>query len=142
MTRIKVELPDNFIFSTEMEVRISDLNYGGHLGHDTLLTMMHEARVRFLNKHGFTELDIDGAGIIVSEAVINYKSQAQYGEVLKMEMAIVDIFKKGCSFIYKVTEKISGREVARAKIGVVFFDYKNRKILSLPQKFKELLTGA
>ena len=37
MGRVKLELPETFSFSTELTVRVTDLNYGGHLGNaDTL----------------------------------------------------------------------------------------------------------
>ena len=48
MSRIKLALPDRWTFSTELPVRISDINYGGHLGNDAVLALAQEARVRFL----------------------------------------------------------------------------------------------
>ena len=40
MARIKLDMPDNYIFSTELPVRISDINYGGHLSNDAMLSML------------------------------------------------------------------------------------------------------
>ncbi|MCU0364969.1 MAG: hypothetical protein MUE93_04775 [Ignavibacteriaceae bacterium] len=40
MPRIKIETPDKFIFSTEIPIRITDINYGGHLGNDSLLSII------------------------------------------------------------------------------------------------------
>ncbi len=74
MARIKLELPENFPFDTELRVRITDVNYGGHMGNDALLGLLHEARVRFLAHHGLTELDIGGVGIIIADSVIVYQS--------------------------------------------------------------------
>jgi acyl-CoA thioester hydrolase len=140
MARIKIELPGEFDFSTEIPARISDINYGGHLGHDSVLSFTHEARVRLLRKYGFTEMDIEGSGLIISDVAIVYKSEAFYGETLKIEVAICDFSKYGCDFIYKITEKETGREIARAKTGIVFFDYENRKVASVPEKFKAIFT--
>lgn len=137
MARIKLDLPENFHFSTEIQVRISDINYGGHLGHDSILTLTHEARVRFLNKYGFSEMNIDGVGLIISDAALVYKSESFYGETLRIEIAVLDFSQYGCDFIYKITEKESGREVARAKTGIVFFDYEKRKVAPVPEKFKQ-----
>jgi len=39
-----------------------------------------------------------------------------------------------------VTEKVSGREVARAKTGIVFFDYAQRVIQHVPPTFSKLFT--
>ncbi len=136
MARVKLDLPEKFDFSTEISLRVSDINYGGHLGHDSILSLTHEARVRLLRKYGFTELNIDGPGLIISDAVIVYKSEAFYGETVQIEIAIRDFSKYGCDFVYKLTEKQAGREIARAKTGIVFFDYNERKVAYVPEKFR------
>lgn len=137
MARAKLDLPEKFGFSTEIPVRISDINYGGHLGNDSVLSLVHEARIRFLNAHGFTEFNIDGLGIIMTDAVILYKSEAFYGDILIIEVTAADFSKRGCDFLFKITNKETGKEVARAKTGIVFFDYNEKKIARVPEKFKE-----
>ncbi|MCC6135567.1 MAG: thioesterase family protein [Candidatus Contendobacter sp.] len=138
MARIKLDLPGRFPFSTELRVRITDVNYGGHMGNDALLGLLHEARVQFLAHYGLSELDICGAGIIMADSVIVYKSEAFPGELLELAVGVADFNKYGCDFIYRVTEKTSGREVARAKTGIVFFDYQRRVIQKVPQPFLDL----
>ena len=138
MARIKLDLPGRFPFSTELQIRITDVNYGGHLGNDALLGLLHEARVQFLAHYGLSELDIGGAGIIMADSVIVYKSEAFPGERLNFAVAVVDFNKYGCDFVYRVTETTSGREVARAKTGIVFFDYQRRAIQKVPQPFLDL----
>ena len=85
MGRIKIEIPDNFFFTTQIPVRISDINYGNHLGNDAVLSLVHEARVRFLKEFGYTELDIEGAGIMMADVAIVYKSQGYYGDILSID---------------------------------------------------------
>lgn len=138
MARIKLNLPDHFPFSTELQVRITDVNYGGHMGNDSLLGLLHEARVQFLAHYGLSELNIHGAGIIMADSVIIYKSEAFPSDKLDIAVAVVDFNPHGCDFVYQVTEKTSGREVARAKTGIVFFDYPRRAILKVPQPFCDL----
>lgn len=138
MARIKLELPENFPFDTELRVRITDVNYGGHMGNDALLGLLHEARVRFLAHHGLTELDIGGAGIIIADSVIVYQSEAFSGETLVIAVTVTDFNPYGCDFVYRVTEKASGREVARAKTGIVFFDYRQRTVQPVPSVFLDL----
>lgn len=48
MARISIDLPSTFTFSATIPVRITDLNYGGHVGNDTILSIIHEARVQYL----------------------------------------------------------------------------------------------
>lgn len=138
MARIKLELPDHFLFSVELQVRITDVNYGGHLGNDALLGLLHEARVRFLAHYGLIELNIGGVGIVVTDSVIVYKSEAFSGETLVIAVTVADFNPYGCDFIYRVTEKAINREVARAKTGIVFFDYQQRAVRPVPSVFREL----
>lgn len=140
MARIKLDLPEHFPFSTELQVRITDVNYGGHMGNDSLLGLLHEARVQFLAHYGLSELDIGGAGIIMADSVIVYKSEAFPGEVLDIAVTATDFNKYGCDFVYQVTERVSRREVARAKTGIVFFDYQKRAVQKTPQTFLNLFS--
>ena len=48
MPRLELKAREPYPFSCEMVVRTTDLNYGGHLGNDRLLSLVHEARVAFL----------------------------------------------------------------------------------------------
>ena len=140
MARIKLDLPADFPFSTELRVRITDVNYAGHMGNDVLLGLLHEARFRFMAHYGLRELDIEGLGLIIADSVIIYKSEAFVGETLTVAVAVNDFNQYGCDFVYRVTEKTSGREVARAKTGVVFFDYQQRVVQKVPQLFLDLFS--
>ena len=68
MARIRIELPDRFAFSTAIPLLISHINYGNHLDNAQLLGVVSEARLRFLKSLGYTELDVEGVGIIVADA--------------------------------------------------------------------------
>jgi len=46
-----------------------------------------------------------------------------------------DFNKYGCDFFYKVVRKNGGKEVARAKTGIVFFDYNRQKMVPVPAAF-------
>ncbi|MCF7792182.1 MAG: thioesterase family protein [Victivallales bacterium] len=139
MARVKLQLPEKFIFSTEIPVRITDLNYGNHLANDKLLGIIHETRVRFLESIGCTEMDVYGAGIILSDSVVIYKGQGFYNDLLKVEIAVSDIHKFGCDIFYKLTNTNSGVELARAKTGILFFNYEKQKLMSTPDKFYSIL---
>ena len=136
MPRIKIAIPDKFIYHTDTPIRITDINYGGHLGNDSLLSIIHEARVRFLKHLQYSESNIEGVGIIMIDSAIQYKSEGFYGDELTIDIAVNDFSVIGCDFVYRLTNKISNKEIAIAKTGIVFFDYEKRKTAPVPNKFK------
>lgn len=141
MPRIKVNLPENFLFSTEIHVRITDLNYGAHLGNDALLGILHEARVRFLQHVGSMEVDrATGKGHIMADVAIEYKGEAFHGDVLRIDMAANDFSRYGFDLVYWVRNQ-DGREIARAKTGMLAFDYNTRKLLPLTEEYTQRLRG-
>jgi len=141
MARIEIQLPEKFIFHSEIGVRVSDLNYGNHVGNDSILTLMQEARTLFYRSMGFeSEVRLEGMiGQIVSDAAIVYKSESFLGDTLKVEIAVGDLNKYGFDLFYKITNKATGKEVAHGKTGIVCFDYFKRKMASIPEKLVEKL---
>ncbi|MBP0048438.1 thioesterase family protein [Marinobacterium sp. AK62] len=136
MARIKLEMPDNYLFSTELAVRISDINYGGHLGNDAVLSMVHEARLRFLNHYHYTEMDVEGASIIMTDSAIVYKAEGFHGDRIQVDVTVADFNKYGCDIYYLLSNKDTAVEIAHAKTGIVFFDYDERKVLTVPEGFR------
>lgn len=136
MPRINIELPEQFGFSTELVIYQSHINYGGHLDNALLLTLVSEARSRYFKSLGYHEGNVEGVGIIMADAAVQYKSEAFQGETLIVHMAANDFGKKGCDLVWQMIEKTSGREVARGKAGIVFMDYVARKVAPVPEEFR------
>ncbi|MFZ4537452.1 acyl-CoA thioesterase [Propionivibrio sp.] len=136
MSRIRIELPEQFPFATEITLYLIHMNYGGHLDNALLLTVVSEARARFFQSLGYTELDIEGVGIIVSDAALQYRSEAFHGEVMVVSMGAANFGSKGCDLLWRMNERSSNREVARGKTGIVFFDYTERKVTQVPESFR------
>jgi len=141
MAKVKIDLPEKFIFKTEIPVRISDINYGGHLGNDSVLSIVHEARLRFLNQHNIIEFNANGPGIIMVDAAIEYKAESFYGDIIIVEIAVTDITGVGCDIVYRLTDKETKKIIALVKTGIVFYDYGKKKIISIPAKFITTLAG-
>jgi 4-hydroxybenzoyl-CoA thioesterase len=140
MARIQIRLPSHFAFSTNLTLYQSHLNYGGHLDNALLLTLVSEARVRFLKSLGYTELNIEGVGILVSDAALQYRSEAFHGEDMVIRMGATDLSRKGFDIVWAMNEQLTQREVARGKTGIVFFDYASRAVVAMPDAFREKLT--
>ncbi len=135
MARLTLDLPAWFPFSTELDVYVGHINYGGHLGNDSMLSLIHEARVRYLRHLGYTENDVEGAGLMMVDAVLIYRAEVFHGDRLVIEVAAGEMSRSGCDIFYRVTSRQSGKEAARAKTGVVFFDYDQRKVTRVPPGF-------
>jgi len=139
MARIKINLPEKFIFSTDIQPRITEINYGGHLGNDALLALAHEARARFLAAHQWSEMDVGGCGLIMVDAALMYLAEIFYGTTLRVEVAVTDMSRIGCDFVFRLTDRENGREAARVKTGMAFFDYRKRKVVRMPEGFRNTI---
>ncbi len=137
MARIKIELPDKFAFSTEIPVMARDINRGNHMSYNSLLSMIEETRVRFMRSINYSQENVNGAGIIAADVAVVYKQQGHYGQVLKFELAPADFSKKGCDFVFRISDSATGEEIARAKMGIVFFDYIKQKSVPVPEAFRK-----
>ena len=143
MARVRIEYPDKTLFETTLAVRITDLNYGGHVGNDTLLSYLQEARTTLLREWGYpgeTE-GIEGVGFIMADVAVSYKAELFYGDTLRIQMAAQDLSRSGFDWVYRVTRQGDNTLVALAKTGMVCFDYSERKIAGLPAAFKARLEG-
>ncbi|EXI90565.1 MAG: hypothetical protein AW12_01429 [Candidatus Accumulibacter sp. BA-94] len=136
MPRILIELPEQFAFSTGIALYVGHMNYGGHLDNALLLSVVSEARARFFRSLGYSELDVEGLGIIIADAALQYRSEAFAGEVMQVRMTAADFTSKGCDLLWCMNEKSTGREVARGKTGIVFFDYRLRQVAATPEAFR------
>jgi acyl-CoA thioesterase FadM len=76
----------------------------------------------------------------MSDAVLVYKAEVFYGDILTVAIGVDDVQAIGADITYRVL--VRGKEAARAKTGIVFFDYNNRKIVQTPQVFKDLFGQA
>lgn len=135
MARVKVDIPEHVHFKATIPVRVTDLNYGNHLGNDALLSIMHEARMQLLGHYGWSELDLAGASMIMADVAIEYKGEGFYGDLLSIKLAFTDMNKYGFDITYHILNQ-NGKEVARAKTGMLCFNYKERKLMSLPAEVK------
>ncbi len=143
MNRIKIALPEHFPFSTTLTIRITDLNYGGHVGNDVFLSLLHEARQQFLMHHGYKELAIGDIGLIMADAAIEYKKEMNHGDIIRISIAAEGFDKLGFDLLYKM-EIIQSEETilaGRAKTGMMCYDYSQKKKAPVPEALIEKLTA-
>ncbi|HEY2720403.1 MAG TPA: thioesterase family protein [Chitinophagaceae bacterium] len=142
MSRVKIELPSKFSFETIIPIRITDLNYGNHVGNDTILSILHEARVQFLRHFDYGELSFGGVGLIMSDVAIEFKSEIFYGEKIITSVTAGEFSKFAFEVYYKLEKENNEKRilVAIAKTGMVCYDYSVKKIAAIPEEVKNKLS--
>ena|SRR6266498_815322 len=145
MARIKIDLPDSFPFTTSIPIRITDINYGNHVGNDAILSIIHEARMQFLKSHGYTELEFEGVGMIMADVGIEFKNEVFYGDVVIASVAVAGLSKVSFDLYYKLEKVLRQAHddkkvlVAITKTGMVCYDYEKKKIVAIPDKARKKL---
>lgn len=138
MARVTIELPDRFVFSTRVPIYTSHINQNRHLDSVALLTLFAEARARMLAAIDYRRDRADVALIVADTAVV-YRSEAFHGETLLFEIGAADFNKYGCDLVFRATVDGDGREVARGKNGMMFFDYRLKKPVPAPAEWVDRL---
>ncbi|MDZ7272253.1 MAG: thioesterase family protein [candidate division KSB1 bacterium] len=136
MPRVELQPLREYQFSTDLAVRVTDLNYGGHLGNDRLLALVHEARVAFLASQGWSEKNCGGVSLIMGDAAIVYQGQAYAGDTLRFEVAMGEPSRCGFRLFYRVTRVSDGKPVALVETGMICFDYTTQKVRPLPTEVR------
>lgn len=138
MARIQIDMPNRFIYSTKLKVRVGDVAGGLHLGNHVIISFLNEVLFSFLRDNGFNEY-IETPVFINPDFAVVVKSESIYGDILCIDMAISQNGQYGVDLFYKIINEKSGREVALAKMAMLFFDYEKRKLKEMPKKFKTFL---
>ena len=139
MARVKVATPDQFLFTMERTVGISDVNYARHLDSVAMVQILHEARLQFLASLGFTEGNIFGLGMVVTDMAIDYRSESFANDRLLVEVGVSAYNRYGFDFGIQVTNTALDSVVCAAKVGIVFFDFDRHQIAPIPERFKTLV---
>lgn len=142
MSRVKITMPEQFLFSLQRAVGISDLNYARHLDSVSMVRIVHEARLQFLADLGFTEANIFGLGMVVTDLAVDYQSESFANDVLNIEVGVGRFNRYGCDIYFQITNTALDRVVCNAKTGVVFFDFDKHKIALVPKAFREMLESS
>jgi acyl-CoA thioester hydrolase len=142
MPRIKIEFPENILTSVTIPVRITDINYGNHVGNDSFISIIHEARLQWLSKHQLSELNIGGVGLIMSDLAVEFKSESFYGDIIEVKISAGDISRVGFELYYQLSVVRNKQTILllNAKTGMVCYDYTTKKVAAIPEGFKILLS--
>nr|WP_281388632.1 thioesterase family protein [Litorivivens lipolytica] len=119
---------------------ISQVNSGRHLGNDAVVSVLNEVRARFTRQQGLLENDPErGLMMVNADLAVVYQSEAHYGDILIASIAAVDFHRCGYDFVYRLTDKASGRGIAVAKTAHILLDQTTGKPLSEPAGYFDCL---
>jgi len=141
MARVKINMPAHIIATATIPVRITDINYGNHVGNDAFVAMVHEARMQWLKQWGYTELELEGIGLIMSDLAIEFIKESFYGDTVEVKIAAGEISRVSFELYYEFTTKRGNDHIllAKAKTGMVCYDYGAKKVAPVPVKLGVVL---
>ncbi|MCW4149449.1 thioesterase family protein [Halomonas sp. 18H] len=141
MERIKIDFPEAEICHRHpLAVRITDMNYGRHLGHDAVISLMHEARVQALASLGLSEGDMAGYPCVAADLAIQYQSESRWPDALVAETAIPEPSRKAISVYHRLRREPDGRSVATARLTLMLVDPEAGRPVPVPDALIERLT--
>ena len=139
MPKIKLKQKEKYEFVYKTKVNVRDVNYGGHLGNDSLVGLTHEARIDLLDKMGFTELDLgDGkTGLIMTDLAVNFIGEGFLLDEIEILSHIDEITAASFRVFHKISK--SNKVLALVETGLVTFNYNEKSIEEIPQQFLDKL---
>lgn len=138
MARLNLQFPEQqYFYTTQLTVRVTDINGANHLGNDSMISMISEARARFLYEFGIRETEQDSVGIIVTDLATTYRAEAHARDQLLFEVGVMDFNDYGGDITFRISRPADQTLVAMAKSGFVFFSYRDKKVISMPLAFRE-----
>jgi len=142
MARIRIELPEKCIAVFIIPVRITDINYGNHVGNNSLVEIIHEARMQFLRQYDLTEMDAGGSSLIMNELIVEFKNESFYKDDLRVKIFVGDISRVSFELFYSISALRNdvSTTIAHAKTGMVCYNYNAKRVIGVPEKLKKILT--
>jgi acyl-CoA thioester hydrolase len=129
----------NFPFTIPYNVRVADVNYGGHVANSAVLNFFQDARLAYLKKiGGYSEMHVGGGcGLILPEAHVKYLAEMFLGDELVIGVKIVEIGRSSLRMAYRIER--NGQATAEGETVLVCFDYAARKPRRLEKQFVDLV---
>ena len=135
MPRVTLKEQKSYEFSHPLTVRVTDINYAGHLGNEALLGLIHEARASFMRALNFnTLLDKNrSVGLIIADLAVNFKAEVFAHEKIIIDSQIDELSKKSLRLFHRIRK--GEQLVALVETGLVAYAYQERKVTVLPDEF-------
>lgn len=132
---------EGYRFTLPYNVRIADINYGGHVSNAAVMLYFQDARIGYLARIGpFTERDVgEGLGLILPEARVRYAAEMFLGDVLEIGARVSTMGRTSFSMEYRIERH--GTVTAEGTTPLVVFDYAKRRPRRLPEILRTAIAG-
>ncbi len=139
MPRVRIEVQKDYEFSCNIDVRMNDINVGGHVGNSQMIAITHDARIKLYKDLGLSELDLgDGkTGMVVADIAVNFKAEVFLDDNVVVRSHVGEVGSKGFRLFQRV--ECNGKTASLVETGIVAFNFKERRASVLPEEFKERL---
>jgi acyl-CoA thioesterase FadM len=133
MPRIQLEEQPAYAFRHDLTVRATDINYGGHLGTEAAVGLLHEARARPFREIGLLSVQISqgATGLAIADLAVNLKREASVFDELCVESHLGEMTQKSIRLFQRIAR--DGELLVLAETGLVAFDYESRRPVPLPE---------
>ena len=128
-----------FRFYHPIEVRYGDLDPQGHVNNAKYLTYFEQARIAYWIDMGFftTDQSFMEIGVILADVHLTYLAPVYFGQKIKVGVHVARLGNKSMMWEQNVVNVESGKELARAEIVIVAYDYRQEKTIPIPQGWRE-----
>lgn len=129
----------DFRFYHPIEVRYGDLDPQGHVNNAKHLTYFEQARIAYWISLGLFSKDQSfmEIGVIVADVHTTYLEPIYYGQDIKVGVRVAKLGNKSMAWEQNIMDTETGRELSKAELVIVAFDYKEEKTISVPQNWRE-----
>ncbi|GEN29511.1 thioesterase [Halovibrio variabilis] len=143
MERVKLDFPaEAIIHRHPLTVRVTDMNYGRHLGHDALVSLLHEARIQAFAALDLPEWDMHGYPSVVADLAVQYLNEARWPEALVIETAVPAPQGKALTIYQRIYKSESQQWVATARVNQLLIDLATGRPVDVPERVKQVLAEA
>lgn len=143
MERVKLEFPAGAIIHRHpLTVRVTDMNYGRHLGHDALVSLLHEAHIQAFAALDLPEWDMHGYPTVVADLAVQYQSEARWPNALIIATAVPEPQGKALTVYQRIYQAESEQIVATARVNQLLIDVASGRPVEVPEQVQQALADA
>src|ERR1043165_2209211 len=128
-----------FRFYHPIEVRYGDLDPQGHVNNAKYLTYFEQARIAYWIEMGFFTKDQSfmEIGVILADVHLTYLEPVYFGQKIKVGVHVARLGNKSMTWEQNVVDAESGKELAKAEIVIVAYDYRQEETIPIPKEWRE-----